>query len=233
VNAYEIRAGISKAWSYFKHCGLDLAFSNPAPLVASDEFKAISLSGTATYEEIYLAGLREGQYNISLFDYSFIQFGGTDDNSLRYAYYPNPFLGSSTEAVAELAELRTYVEEGVLGVDEFLHAVSEVRSSQHPPLLRYENSFDQYVDLRHPCSHLHFGHHAENRWPLRRIVSPQAFALVLIKQFYPGNWTDCPTMKVDKTNRTIDELMVAERQNCRILADEFFSETAKRQFFLS
>lgn len=233
MNVDEIRSGISKAWAYFKHCGVDLVFSNPAPLVASDEFKAIALSGTATYEEIYLAGLREGQYNISLFDYSFVQFGGTDDNSLRYAYYPNPFLGSSTEAVSELAELRTYVDEGVLGVEDFLHAVSEVRSSQHPPLLRYENSFDQYVDLEHPCSHLHFGHHAENRWPLRRIVTPEAFALVLLKQFYPANWTGCPPMKIGQNDQSVDELMIVERQNCRMLPDEFFSQTANRQFFIA
>lgn len=233
MNLDDIKAGIRKAWAYLKHCEVGLVFSNPAPLVASSEFKAIATSGTSTYEEIYLAGLREGQYNISLFDYSFVQFSGTDDNSLRYAYYPNPFLGSSTEAVAELAELRIYVEEGTLEADDFLHAVAELRSSQHPPLLRYENSFDQYVDLEHPCSHLHFGHHADNRWPLQRIMTPPAFALLLIKQFYPANWANCPTMKVGQNDRTIDELMIVERQDCRILSDEFFSDAAKRQFFMS
>ncbi|CAN5118074.1 DUF2290 domain-containing protein [soil metagenome] len=233
MNVNDIKAGIRKSWGYLKHCEVGLVFSNPAPLVASDLFKAIALSDVATYEEIYLTGLREGQYNIALFDYSFVQFGGADENSLRYAYYPNPFLGSSTDAVSELAELRTYVEDGTILVEDFLHLVADLRSSQHPPLLRYENSFDQYIDLQHPCSHLHFGHHAENRWPLQRIVSPQAFTLLVIKQFYPRFWEDCGMMKVGQDDRTFDELMVLERQDSRVLPDEFFSEVATRQFYIS
>lgn len=226
----EIKAGIRKSWDYLKLCDVGQSFSNPAPLTASEAFKAVATSGTATYEEIYLTGLREGDYNVSLFDYSFVQFGGTTDNTLRYAYYPNPFLGSSVEAVSGLADLREYVEEGVISMDEYLHAIADLRSTQHPPVFRYENSFDQYVDLRHPCSHFHLGHHADNRWPLSRVLTPQAFTLLIIKHFYSAHWASCPKMVVGANEVSADELLITERQNCRILADEFFSDAAKRQF---
>lgn len=233
MNLNEIKYGIRKAWDYLKLSDVGQVFSNPAPLAASDAFKVLAISSDVSYEELYLAGLRDGQYNISLLDYSFVQFGGSSDNNLRYAYYPNPFIGSSTEAVSELAELRTYVEEGVLEMDEFLHAVAEIRHSQHPPLLRYENSYEQYVDLSHPCSHFHFGHHGENRWPLSRVLTPQAFALLLIRHFYPAFWASCPTMREGAREHSLDDILVAERDNCRILSDEFFSEVAKRQFHFS
>jgi hypothetical protein len=64
-------------------------------------------------------------------------------------------------------------------------------------------------------------------------MTPAAFALLVIKQFYPGKWASCPTKKVGQHDRTIDELMIAERQDCRILANDFFSEAAARQFYIS
>jgi hypothetical protein len=222
--------GIRKTWEYAKAVGVDQSFSDPSPLKASDEFKKLSLSATATYEEIYLAGLSEGQYNILLVDYAYLQFGGHDENSLRYAYYPNPFLGASQSAISELSQLKTYIEEGAIDTEEFLHRVSELRYTQHPPSVRYENSEDQYKDLEHPCSHFHFGHHSENRWPIRRVLTPEAFALIIFKYFYPEYWAEGDNVSGAKGNISLDDALIVAKQDCRVLSDSFFSEQATRQF---
>ncbi|MGP0060447.1 MAG: DUF2290 domain-containing protein [Beijerinckiaceae bacterium] len=231
VTEANVVQGIRRAWQYASAVGIDQVFSDPRSLKASDEFKEIALSTAATYEEVYLYGLSGGQYNILLADYAYLQFGGNDENSLRYAYYPNPFLGASQSAVSELTTLRSFVDEGIIDMDEFLHSVSEIRHTQHPPLVRYENAADQYKeDLTHPCSHFHLGHHLENRWPVRRVLTPGAFALIIFKYFYPEYWTKGGTVPGGNGKITLDEALIAAKRDCRILPDHLFSEKAGQQF---
>lgn len=173
----------------------------------------------------------EGQYNILLADYAYLQFHGYDENSLHYAYYPNPFLGASQSAISELGDLRTFVDEGVIDMDEFLHCVSEIRYTQHPPLVRYENSADQYKeDLTHPCSHFQLGHHSDNRWPIRRILTPEAFALIIFKYFYPDSWAKGGVISGSEEKISLDDALIAAKRDCRMLPDHLFSERAARQF---
>ncbi|WP_192812925.1 DUF2290 domain-containing protein [Rhizorhabdus wittichii] len=233
MNEKDIARSLLRAWEFVKAVGVGELFSDPSSIKVSDAFKSIALDPKATYEDVYLEGLSGSQYNILLADYSFFQFGGSDPNSLRYAYYPNPFLGASKHAVSELAELRAYVDEGVLDVDEFLHRVSELRFTQHPPLVRYENSPSQYVELIHPCSHLHIGHHSENRWPVRRVLSPSAFTLLLLKLFYPDFWREGEKIPSGENSLTLDEVLAVSKQDCPMLPNELFSATAERQFFLA
>src|SRR5260221_6549175 len=223
--------GIRKAWLYTKAVGVDQLFSDPSSLKASDEFKEIALSSTATYEEVYLFGLSGGQYNILLADYAYLQFSRYSEISLRYAYYPNPFLGASQRAISDLAALRTFVDEGVIDMDDFLHSVSEIRYTQHPPLVRYENAEDQHKDLVHPCSHLHLGHHSENRWPVRRILTPGAFTLILLKHFYAGHWANGSSIPAAEGEISLDEALMAAKQDCKILPDDLFSARAAQQFY--
>ncbi len=231
VTEVEIIHGIRKAWIYANAIDIVEAFSDPSPMKASEDFIEIARSNVASYEEIYLCGLSGGQYNLLLSDYAFLQFSGYDDDSLRYAYYPNPFLGTSREAISEVTDLRTFVEEGIIDMDEFLHRVSEIRYTQHPPLVRYENSSDQYKDdLTHPCSHFHFGHHADNRWPVRRVLTPGAFALLIFKYFYADEWAKGRTVPGGCGGISLDEALIAAKQDCRILPYQLFSENAAQQF---
>lgn len=231
VTETEIIHGIRKAWSYAEAMGIAEVFSDPSPLKASAEFVGIARSTSATYEEIYLLGLAGGQYNFILADYAYLQFSGRDEDSLRYAYYPNPFLGTSREAVSSLTELRTYVEEGIIDMEEFLHKVSEIRYTQHPPLVRYENSSEQHRrDPRHPCSHFHFGHHAENRWPVRRVLTPGTFALLVFKYFYFTNWLKGELVAGSVGQISLDQALISSKMDCRILPQELFSVEAEAQF---
>jgi hypothetical protein len=231
VTEEDVVRGIRRCWSYSQALHIDQLFTNPAPLQVSEQFRDAALSPRAAYEEVYLTGLAGGEYNILLADYAFLQFGRLADNEVRYAYYPNPFLGASREAVAELADLRSYVDEELMSYEEFLQRVGELRFSQHPPLIRYENSEEQYVELTHPCSHLHIGHHPENRWPLRRVLTPHAFALMVFKYYYLDFWMEADRVSLGQQDFDVDELLVRAKQDCRILPDHLFNDQATRQFF--
>ena len=136
MNKADLVPHIYKSWVYAKALRVDELFSGPTALDASDAFKAMAVSPAASYEELYLAGLRDGQYNILLRDFSFFQFGTSSVGGVRFAYYPNPFLGAAPDTLAELKEMQEFVAEGIIDMDEFLHRVSEIRHPQHPPLVR-------------------------------------------------------------------------------------------------
>lgn len=223
---------VRQAWVYVKALHVDELFTDPKAIAVSPEFKAVATDSSVTYEEVYLTGLARGEYNILLADYAFLQFGGSSENSLRYAYYPNPFLNSSRQAINELADLREYVDEGILDMDEYLQRVAELRFTQHPPLLRYENAPGQHVDMVHPCSHIHLGHHAGNRWPVRRVMTPAAFTLMLLKLFYSEYWNEAQPLGTGKRRLSLDEAFIRAKQECRILPDDLFSVRASQQFFL-
>jgi hypothetical protein len=134
VNRQDIITGIRKVWEFSRALGVSGVFSSPTPLSPSEEFVEIATNTEASYETLYLCGLRNSDYNVQLVDYSFFQFGITREDHVRFAYYPNPFLGSSAQAIAEVNELSEYVEEGLVTIEEFLHRIAEIRKSQHPPL---------------------------------------------------------------------------------------------------
>ena len=210
---------------------LELAetFSNPVSLSASDEFKDLSLDADANYEELYLCGLRNSDYNILLTDFSFLQFAQVGEQDLRFAFYPNPFVGASAEKVGELRELKEYLDEGVIEVEEYLLLVSEVRSSHHPPMTRYEYSPDQYVELCHPSSHLHLGHHSNNRWPIKRVMSIKLFTLMILKHYYSPNWMTCAGLTVNGEIVELDQIYSDAKNASPLVPRHLFTEREASQ----
>jgi len=233
VNKAELVAQIHKSWRYAKALKVDELFSGPTALEASDAFKKLAISPVSSYEELYLVGLRDSQYNILLKDYSFFQFGAGGGDGVRFAYYPNPFLGAVPDTLAELKEMQEYVAEGIIDVDEVLHQVSEIRRPQHPPHVRYEYSKHQYLEATHPCSHIHFGFHGGNRWPVRRYLTAHAFALLIFRAFYLDFWICADTIKTGDRDLTLDTVLQQARAECRMLYDgEFSSAEAQRFYFV-
>jgi hypothetical protein len=224
---------IRKAWQFAKALKIDELFSGPTALEASDTFKAMAANPNVSYEELYLAGSRESQYNILLKDFSFFQFGAGSADGVRFAYYPNPFLGAAPDAVAELQEMQDYVAEGIIDMDEFLHQISEIRRPQHPPLVRYEYSKQQYVEATHPCSHLHLGFHGENRWPVRRHLTAQAFALLIFRLFYLEFWMSAESIRSGDKELTMDAVLHDARTECRMLYEDEFSNAESQRFHLA
>ena len=111
MNKADLEPHIRKSWLYAKAMQVDKLFSGPTALEASETFKSLAISPDTSYEELYLAGLRDRQYNILLKDL-FFQFGIGKGEGVRFAYYPNPFLGAAIDALAELKDMQEYVAEG-------------------------------------------------------------------------------------------------------------------------
>ena len=61
MNEADFVASIRKVWFFAKAVGVDAEFSVPTSLQASDEFKQIATDPSASYEELFLAGIRDGQ----------------------------------------------------------------------------------------------------------------------------------------------------------------------------
>jgi hypothetical protein len=163
-------------------------------------------------------------------DYAYLQFSFNADDELRYAYYPNPFIGTSAEAISELASLRELVNDGDIEYEFYLHQVAELRFSQHPPLVRYDSAPKQYVNLQHACSHFHFGHHSNNRWPVRRLMTPEAFGLIVLKHFYSAQWRSSPEITRNKNRLTLDKMYSIARSECQVLPSDLFSADEELQF---
>lgn len=216
---------------FFKVAHVDQYISNPSSFNPSEDFKKICLNGDASYEEIYLMGLKLGEYNILLVDYAYLQFSLSDNASLRFAYYPNPFMGAAIDKVQEVSEMREALLEGLIDMEEFLHSISEIRNTIHPPLFRYEHSPEQYVELCHPCSHFHLGHHAENRWPVQRILTPEAFSLMILKHFYKSLWEGAGKLTLGREECSLDEVYSREKAKCKRLPLALFSLKESNQFF--
>lgn len=231
MNEADFRRSIRKAWKYLDSAGLVELFSNPSPLRASHEFKATALDPSSHYEEVYLTGLRHRDYNLLLPDYSYFQFGHYD-RQIRSAYYPNPFFGASVDAMKALGEQHEYLSEGLISMEEFLHEASELQASQKPPPVRYEFDSDAYIELRHPASHLHIGHHAENRWSLDRVLTPVVFSLLIAKLYYSEVWNSSNEIPHGPGTASLDDIFSAAKVECDLLPENLISNAEKSQFVL-
>lgn len=232
MNERDFIRSIRRLWRVADAIGVGEQFSGPVPLSASDEFRHISMSGTASYESVYLCGLKNRDYNLLLNDYSYFQFGRTDATT-RLAFCPNPFFGASEQALAELSEKQEYVDEGVISVEEYLHEVSELRSITQPPVVRYEYDPSAHLEDRHPTAHLHIGYHAENRWPCAVVMSPEAFGLLLLKLYYPEQWSSTDEILIERNVVSPISLLREARRLSLPVGDIHFTDNERRSFHLT
>ena len=229
MNRADVRAGVRSSWAFVERLGIAQTVSAFEPLGVNEQFRDAALDVSKRYEEVYLVGLGQSHYSFILEDYGYFQFSCSVEDEVRYAYFPNPFL--SVESGADLSELREFVDEGIMSLEDYLHRVGEMRSGQYSTPVRYENSPSQYVSLSHPTSHFHFGHHAENRWPLARILSPMAFTTLIAKQFYGSAWTDRRHRDRVTGANDLERVLTNEKAACEQLGHPHFSADERAQFF--
>lgn len=227
----DVRSGVRSAWAFLQRIELDEALSSFVPLGVNERFRDTALDPDKRYEEVYLTGLENSHYNFVLRDYSYFQFSCDVRDEYRFAYLPNPFL--SPTAAGELGDLQDYVREGAMTLDEYLHRISELRGGQYPPPIRYENSPRQYKEYVHPQSHLHIGHHGENRWPLNRELTVTAFTTMIAKHFYGRAWGADKHIDQLSGLNSLEATFAAEKALCRLVSVARFSADQRAQFFFS
>lgn len=228
----EFAKSIANLWKILSDAELEETFSNPNSLKASSDFKKIAMDPESNYEDIYLSGARNSDYNIMMRDHSFFQFKENTDGC-RLAFYPNPFFGADKKKLAETSEMREFVDEGIMSIEDYLHAISEIRSPTQAPLIRYEYSIDGYRHLEHPCGHLHVGAHSENRWPVERYLTPKVFGMFVIRLYYFEHWRKIPAIQSGKEKISIDEYFMRKKSACPKTPEEHLSDQERRLFIVA
>jgi hypothetical protein len=224
MNRAEVHRGITRSWSLTEALSLHSSFAAAWPLSVDVEFRDLVLSGDADYPTIYLKGLSRSHYNFLLIDYSYFQFSWFEADNVRYAYYPNPYLVSGMESVEEFKRLQELVESDMITYEEYLALLRDRPYQGRVPLIRYENAPNQYRELCHPCSHFHIGLHAENRWPLNRMLTPYAFTMLILKHYYGEDWREHGDDEGNEFLNSFDETLVLEKSNCPPIPGGLFSE---------
>ena len=231
MQSSDVRSGIQRSWEIVNALDLGETFSNPLPLAVDEQFRDIVLSD-ATYIEVYLAGLSRSHYNFLLVDYSYFQFSWEKLDHIRYAYYPNPFLGPAEASISEFKRRRELVESGLITHEEYFALLRDSPAQFRIPAFRYENSPDQRQELRHPCSHMHIGHHGEDRWALNRVLTPFAFTLLVLKHYYSPSWREMGDDPADPYGNSFEARLAQEKSaKCALVPAALFSPKEATSFF--
>lgn len=112
----------------------------------------------------------------------------------------------------------------MLDREEINALIASLTTSSTIPLIRYENAPSQYRVFEHPCSHFHIGLHSENRWAVSRVLTPLAFTLWIVKQYYRDSWLSQADVMHELGN-PLEKRLIEERMECRVLGDDLFSVT--------
>lgn len=219
--------GINASWRFLESCGLAESFASSEPLEVDEGFKEEIMSSSSTHESLYSFCLQRSYFNILLFDHSFFQYGWMKADHVRFAYYPNPHV-SDLNALNNFRRYREMLADGIITDDDFGQLVRGMKFRGSVPIFRYENAPSQYVALSHPCSHLHIGLHGDNRWALRRQLTPLAFTMLIVKHYFSDEWSlGVEPGSTDGMNK-FDTVLGEERSRCRVLSE--FSSAEERTF---
>ncbi|MDW9364090.1 DUF2290 domain-containing protein [Sinorhizobium meliloti] len=156
-------------------------------LPRSEEFNQTSLT-TLDYNSVYEVGLSLSHYNFVLKDLAYFQFSHSAENEWALAYYPNPRVSGSPDALVEFNELKDAADRGEIDDEEFSSLASGLHVGYYIPRVRFEYSESQYRRVRHPGAHFHIGMSGEDRWASSRKLSPRTFGLLIAKLYYPDLW---------------------------------------------
>lgn len=229
----DVIRGINKTWEAAENLYIAEAFGNGAPISVNEEFRDLLFSAKTSYIDIYLAGLSMSHYNILLSDYSYFQFSWEREGYVRYAFYPNPFTSEKIEDLEKIKHFRELLSAGLINHEEYLSLIAEKSLVSGVPMFRYENAPDQRKKFRHPCSHFHIGFHSDNRWPLRRILTPLAFSLLVFKAYYGTPWKENDEDEDGDVGNAFEKMLIEEKNNCRLVSDRLFDKIEEQTFFFA
>ncbi|MFS1979223.1 DUF2290 domain-containing protein [Vibrio lentus] len=188
-----------------------------ASLNVSYEVKKTTRKATS-YTEVYDVIAGQQEFNIMLSDRSMFQFTETKQNEeLRLVYYPNPYqfveYQSIRKEALELLDSKEFTEV------EYEQYISEADFSCDVPVIRYDLSVDQHCEYYHPAAHFHIGFYAENRWPVDRVLTPLAFFLKILANYYPSTWKSQEDLTLVPKVNTLDLQYRNElKNNCGVIS---------------
>jgi len=229
VNEREFHQSLIGAHAFFKDLGIARPMVAPRSLPVNPSFNKFALDTELPYGDVYFAGLRLGQFNFQLSDFSYFQFSFATSDDVRYAFYPAPF---GAKAQARLDLLHQLLLRGDIDEEAYHTFAEEVPLNYGRPLLRYEYNVGQYKLGLHPASHLHIGTFGDDRWAFQRQLTPRAFALIIGKLYFRPHWEAVTVNGEDDSRENeFDRILLEERRQCVITPQHMFSEEEHAFFF--
>lgn len=233
MKRHDIENSIYRSWTFLERLKLEETFANCSVLDVNEEFRNLALSSDTAYVKLYLYGLNISYYNFLLIDFSYFQFSWKTEDDVRFVFYPNPFVKDSN-SVEKFKKYDRLLKSGDIDIEEYYMLLDETKPEMKIPLIRYENSPSQHDKLRHPCSHFHIGLHADNRWAVRRILTPFAFTMFIVKQYFQSEWRKEDIFQDNNfKNNDLEDMLIKERKNCKELSDEFFTDIETQSFYFN
>lgn len=187
-------------------------------LATPPEVKFISRRA-ASYREVYDAIISFQSFNLMLDDRSFFQFTEVEANrDVRLAYYPNPY--QFAEYLSERREIIQLLDSQEITDIEYEQFTSEAVFTSDIPVIRYDLSLNQHCKFYHPAAHFHIGFHADNRWPVDRVLTPKAFFLKTLYNYYQNKWKAQENSTINEVENVFDTLYRQElRSNCPLISE--------------
>lgn len=226
MTARDFDTSIRSSSNFLNECKLLRTAKIVKSLSASEEFRELAFTPTTLYRDLFLCGLRNGDYNLLLSDYAYFQFRFFAEHRYRFAYYPNPFVNNESTT----HDLDEQVRKGVISFEEYSNLLSEEPYEMTRPPIRFELDCNAYVRLIHPAAHFHIGMHEGNRWPVCRRLTPRGFSLLIAKLYYDTAWAhgEMRSEKDGFMNR-FDKHFVTEKSDCHLLGGDLFHEQERGQ----
>lgn len=199
-------------------------------LNSSSEFKYEARHSTS-YKRLYDVGVKNQDFCLMIFDHSFFQFTESKEREdLRLVYYPNPY--KFIEYMNQKKEALSMLNSGELSLAEYEQIITEDDSSCDTPIIRYDLSLKQHCKNYHPAAHFHIGFYVENRWPVKRILTPYAFFLKILTHYYQKTWFEKGHKQEDNQN-FLDLEYREELRKCSSLDDAFFQPIERERLYFT
>ena len=120
-----------------------------------------------------------------------------------------------------------YEDAGDAFIEEYEQYISEAKLKDFVTPIRYDYDYSSYDMINHSISHLHIGREEDIRIPLSKVLSPQAFTVLIIKNLYLEYW------KKAISKDSFKNVFEKSKQNCTAIEEELFAEFEKYQLYLT
>ena len=192
----------------------------------SEEFRAVMFEDD--YERIYRTGLQHGDYFCILTDDSYLRFNAqtvSNHIKLSYQYCPNPRSYKTYPEFLKEMGLEEFQNTDI-AMEDYDQYVSEAKLNSKILPIRYDYDELSHRVPDHATSHIHFGFFEHVRIPVSKMLTPQAFVILIIKIFYFRTWQLC------QDNEKYMNIEVNHKNRCSLRESELFDKKEKIHFFL-
>lgn len=230
MNEKEFVLSLRAAHNFFDEIGVAQPLVGPISLPVHAQFNQLALDTEIPYADVFSCGLKLGHYNFRLTDFSYLHFSYSNEDDVRYAFYPSPFTKESMGTLAMLE--RRLGAASAEDVELLLNFAASAEVNSNRPVVRYEYNKKQYRHGLHPVSHLHIGTFGDDRWPIFPRLTPLAFAMLIAKLYYRPYWEAVTVGEGQDRTNEFDDALAQERKKCAGTPDDYFEFEAKAFYFL-